>query len=25
VIRTQGKVFEQPDAYGNDCPDANRI
>jgi len=25
VIRTQGKVFEQPDAYGGDCPDTSRI
>jgi branched-chain amino acid transport system substrate-binding protein len=24
-IRTLGKVFEQPDAYGRDCPEANRI
>jgi branched-chain amino acid transport system substrate-binding protein len=25
VIRAQGKVFEQPDAYGADCPEAKRI
>jgi branched-chain amino acid transport system substrate-binding protein len=25
VIRTLGKVFEQPDVYGPDCPEAGRI
>ena len=24
-IRTLGKVFERPDAYGRDCPEADRI
>ncbi len=25
AIRTLGKVFEQPDAYGDECPEAGRI